>query len=507
LVVNGDQRKTTSPAGTQTTDDVTVNYDPTADQIRAMLNGETAVFDRTYFPWQDPGARGGNPTLKEIDINPKKGSNTIDVEGDPANVPVVINGRGSNDALSVAQTTQDLGNIRAPITFNQNPNANSMALFDQGTTGSHTFLISPGLVQRDGTTLIKFDDKKGLLAIDGSRTATTTFDVTGTRASTPVTLNGHSGSDVFVLDSPKDHDTHHFLGKVTIDGGAGSTGSELDVHDEGDKAGGTTWTVSAAGLIRTDAAKAPPTLVDYANIATLKLTGAAPKSVYNVTGTAAGTDTTITQKTGGATFNVGAGGVLAPVLGPLTVAGGADVDKGHTYALNFVDTAAGPGPAPQMYEIHASTFEVQHGASVTYSGMSSMETDGPMGPAAIWHVYDTDPNTPVTIGTGTGFGLATGNLIDIIPTGKDLSLIHKVTIKTLAKVAPSTVVVTNDKSDMTYMATDTELTSATFPDFDLKYDGVGLVKITNDADPADSIKLEDLAKSVVVELITNDSRT
>jgi hypothetical protein len=506
LVINGDQLKTKSPVGTTTTDDISVGYDPSADQITATLNGETAVFDRTYFPWQNPSKRGGNPTLKEVDINPKKGSNTIDVEGDPANVPVTVNGKGVDDALSVDKTAQNLDNIRAPITFKQNPTTNSMALFDRETTGSQTFSIQPGLVQRGGTTLISFDDKKGSLAIDGSSGAKATFNVMGTRRSTPVTLNGHSGRDLFVLDAPTDHDTHHVRGKVTIDGGAGSTGSEVDVHDEGDRAAGTMWTVSPTGLSRTDATAAPPTLVDYANVATLKLSGAAPKSVYNVTGTAAITATTITQTTGGATFNVGAAGTLAPIVGPLTVVGGAKVDTGHTYALNFNDTAS-TSPYPPMYEIHDSTFHVQGGALVAYSSMSTLEADGPIPLAAIWHVYSTDPDTPITIGTGAGSGLPTGNLIDIIPTGKDLSLIHKVTIKSLVKGVPSTVDVVNDQSDMTYVATDSELTSAKFPDFDLKYENVALVKIVNDANPADSIKLEDFAKSVVVELITNSSRT
>jgi hypothetical protein len=506
LVINGDQLKTKIPAGVKTTDDITVDYDPAKDQITATLNGETAVFDRTYFPWQAPAARGRNPTLKEIVINPKKGSNTIDVEGNPAKVPVTVNGEGTDDALSVCKKAQNLDNIRAPITFKQDPTANSMALFDQKTTGSQTYSIKPGVVLRGATTLITFDDKKGSLTIDGSKSAKATFDVMGTKPSTAVTLNGHSGSDLFVLDAPTDHDTHHLQGTLTIDGGPGSAGSEVDVHDEGDKAAGTTWYISDKSLIRTDAAKAIPTLVDYANIATLNLNGAAPKSVYNVVSTAAGTDTTITQKSGGATFNVGAAGTLAPVAGPLTVVGGADVDKGHSYALNFNDTTPAPSPAPPVYELHASTFEVQHGALVTYSGMSTLETDGPIALAAIWHVYATDPKTPVTIGTGAGFGLPTGNLIDIIPTGKDLSLIHKVTIKSLVKGAPSTVLVANDQSDMTYVATDSELTTAKFPDFDLKYEGVGLVKIVNDAEPADSIKLEDLAKTVVVELITSKLR-
>jgi hypothetical protein len=119
----------------------------------------------------------------------------------------------------------------------------------------------------------------------------------------------------------------------------------------------------------------------------------------------------------------------------------------------------------------------------------------------------TNLTTPVTIGTGEGYGLSTGNLIDIIPTGKDLSLINSVTITSLATGVPSTVFVANDKAEMTYVASDSELTTTAYPSFDLKNTNVGLLKIVNDADPADTILLDDLAVFTTVELITNSSRT
>jgi hypothetical protein len=138
--------------------------------------------------------------------------------------------------------------------------------------------------------------------------------------------------------------------------------------------------------------------------------------------------------------------------------------------------------------------------------MTSLETDGPSFGAAVWHVYGTPAGTPVTIGTGAGVGLPTGNLIDIIPAGKDLSLIHKVSVEAISPGPPLTILVANDASPMTYLATDSELTTAAYPLFDLKYANVKLLKVVNDAEPADAILLENLAGLVSVELVTNNSR-
>jgi hypothetical protein len=220
--------------------------------------------------------------------------------------------------------------------------------------------------------------------------------------------------------------------------------------------------------------------------------------------------------------------------------GGADTDPAHSYAVRFNDTgapgfappptgptttasaspsaarsgAAAPPPSLATYELYPTTFQVQRGPLITYAGMSSLETDGPLSSAGIWHVYGTSPHTDVTIRTGAGFGLPTGNLIDIIPTGKDLSLIHKVTIVPLTvgdppmpvMGPPATVAVINDQADMTYVASDSSLTSSAFPEFDLEYADVEFLKIVNDADPADSIVLDDLAMFVLVTLVTNASR-
>jgi hypothetical protein len=285
LVVKGDQLPSVD-------DTVTIDYDTTTghDQVVATLNGETARFDRTYFPWDTAKAQAKHPTLKEIVINPLTGSNTINVEGNPDKVPVTVNGKGSNDALAVSPTAQNLDNIRAPITFNQNPTGNSITLFDQSAPGATTYSIKQGVVVRNGKTVVNFDDKTGSLTVNGVRVASATFNVDGTRKSAPITVNGFSGGDVFEV-GPTEKKLDKLQGTLTLNGAAGA-GNTLEVHDELNGKAAPSWQVSDSAVARLGAAQ-----INYANMATLKVFGGSGSGgVYNVSSTAAGTATAITIK-------------------------------------------------------------------------------------------------------------------------------------------------------------------------------------------------------------------
>jgi hypothetical protein len=519
-----------------------------SDQIRVTVSRSVAqgqgapqtvdqvyTFDRTNFPWDNPP---GHANVEKVQVLLGGGTNTVNVERTGEHVPVKVEAAvsPSTNTVSLSGTAHDLDNVRSEVDVS---GPCTITLFDQNTQTARTLTLSSTaqegkVVGAGNRVLLKYVPATNAtgtpangatgLTFEGSSHAKPTVNVKSTEPKTPVTLHNHfaGGAQFDVEPSSKGH-VNTLLGLLTIDGGPGKAGTVADVHDESNTAAGTTWHVTDSSLARTEGSAAPPSMIDYASVGVLNLDGAAPGSVYDLAATAAGTVTSITQKTGGATFNVGSTGSLVPVAGPLNVEGGSDADAKNAYALKFNDTGSGfvPPPPPAAtalatpalppyvpaYELDASTFKEQHiGTTITYKDMTSLETDGPSFGAAVWHVYSTPAGTPVTIGTGAGVGLATGNLIDVIPAGKDLSLIHKVSVKALTPGPPSTILVANDASPMTYVVTDSELTTAAYPLFDLKYANVKFLEIVNDAEPADAIFLEGLAGLVSVELVTNNSR-
>jgi hypothetical protein len=503
LVLYGDQRTVAGSNGQSvlTNDDITVNYalDPghQIDQIVVTQNGETVQLDRTYFPWDSTHS----PTLKEIDINPKSGTNTVDVESNPANVPVKVNLTGSDDTLSVSLNGQNLGNIKAPITYNQSSTTTSTAhLYDAYSPGSHVFSIQQKVVQRDGTDLLKLENNNpGAVVLDGSMYFTATFNVVSTRAPISVTVNGHSGTDQFEV-SPTENNLYKVLGPVTLDGEAGSTATLLEVHDEKNPTA-KNWSITDSLIGRDGAAP-----IAYANMAILNIFGGKGSgATYDIMGTSAATTLTALQiKSGSDTINVGApaAGMLDAIAGPLAIVG----DGTDTYALNIHDEAC---LASRLYHLTDSKFQFTNASGphpIYYTNMTSLELDGPLFPPTIWHIFSTNAKAPVTINTGSGFGGPSGgpapNRVDFLPTGFDLSLIHSVSIKSEAPGLPTFVLLEHTAAGTTYTVSDTSLSAAGFPAFAFSYGGVGEIDIVNDgyANPGvPPLPVTKLATSVTVK--------
>jgi hypothetical protein len=466
LTVKGDQLK---DAGGHVTPNDTVSVEDSADsdRIKVTLNDEVAEFDRKYFPWQPDGKQKQNIT--KITVEPKTGSNTVNIEATTDKVPVTIQGATGTDTIQVSATAQKLDNIHGKITLKGGSDTNTITLFDQNEAAvSRTFTIQSTSVKRDGTDVITFDNKTTNLEVNGSNSVGTTFDVVSTGAKTKVALNGHTGRDVFNL-SPTDKNLDKLLGEVTVDGGS-SGGNELNVHDETNGRTGATWTVTDSTLQRTGGGSAK---VTYRNVTYLNISGTKANAVYNVESTASGTTTTITAAAGSDTFNVAPTSKnLDGIKGKLAF----DGDGKDNYALNLYDQSS---LDLEVYKLTRSTVDRVNimntvSVSIVYTHVTSLELNGSLLAPTIWHIHGTEEATPVTIKGGASL-----NMIDLTPDLYDLAAIHSVTVKNVSKGIPYIVTFVNSNSPMHYMVDDTKVVIPELPSFHLTFENVGELNVIN----------------------------
>jgi hypothetical protein len=274
-------------------------------------------------------------------------SGTYNIQGTPAGATVTIYpGTGSN-TFSVVPGLQGLvlnGVSTGPLMID-----------DSADTGPATYTITATTVQVNGLPAITYTGAPSLIVKGGS--GTNTFNVLGTTAATPVTLDTGTGTaTVNVGNSANSLDL--IQGALTVQGQGGS--DLLNVNDSG---AGTahTYTVSVASIARNGMAT-----IAFAGIQNIALSGGPiTGNLFVVSSTAAGTTTTVTCSPSAFDEFVveDNAGTMNSIQGNLFLHGQA---KASNFALfyDYLNSATG-----LSYTLTNSTLNRTGTATITFTGL------------------------------------------------------------------------------------------------------------------------------------------
>ncbi len=334
--------------------------------------------------------------LATLVLNGSSVGSTYRIDSTAAGTATTVNAQGGGNSFVVAPFSQNLGNIQGALTLNGGPGFNNLFVDDHNDPAADTYTIATGSVHRTGSVGATYTGVT-FVEVNGGALGNT-FNVNSTAASTPVTLNGGGGTDIFNLTASN---LDPLAGAVTINGGGGT--NTVNVNDQ-TKSGVQTYVVTATTVTRGPVFAG----LTYASIQDLFLNGGTGADIYNIQSTSAAT----TVKGGAAsdTFNVGNAGVLDGILGALTVNG-----AGGTNTMNVNDQNA----ASHTYTLTASTLTRSGSATITYFSLKSIVVNGGTG-TNFFDVFAT-PTITVTLhgnlaGTNTLVGPNASNTFAITGT-------------------------------------------------------------------------------------------
>ncbi|HEY2880954.1 MAG TPA: hypothetical protein VGJ15_00940, partial [Pirellulales bacterium] len=170
-------------------------------------------------------------TVESVLLDTGTGADTLNIKSTAATVASTINTSDGNDSITLGNAGL-LDGILGAIAIHGQPNAaspttsvtclgvtNTLArgdllhFDDSASAVGLQYNLTAGTFQRTGTTLVTFDGMETLVLDAGTQADAIT--VTGTNASTNVTVNGNAGSDTITLVG------NGATSSVILDGGAG----------------------------------------------------------------------------------------------------------------------------------------------------------------------------------------------------------------------------------------------------------------------------------------------
>ncbi len=316
------------------------------------------------------------------------GNVVVNVNGQPGILPdsgLNIKTGGGNDVVTIGNGTTPLP--LAGLTFVTSSGGNDqLILNDQGTTAAQTWAIeNPAAnitrVLRNGQVLLvsdqdvmQFNAGSGNDAITvigaGVNSATVSagggndvINVSGTTAGRPLTVSGDDGNDTVNVASPGNNlDTLGAL--VTFHGLAGT--DTLNINDTANTRGDT-WTLTPTVVSRTGG---PNPAIPYGTVEALNISLNAGSSIINVTGTAAGTVTTINGvKVNLAPTDIALSNTSVPensatgtVVGNLSAT---DPDAGDSHTFSLTNSAGG------RFKVVANQVQVDNGSLLNLEANTS----------------------------------------------------------------------------------------------------------------------------------------
>jgi hypothetical protein len=304
-----------------------------------------------------------------------------------------------------------------------------------------------------------------------------TVDINSTLASAPVTINGGSGNNSFVLTPASDF-LDNIQGAVTINGGTGT--STLTVDDQNDPFNGDTYTIGVGSIQRTAEA-----LISYNGVSSVTISGSSTANItYDINSTSSSTPLTINAGNGANSFVLTpASGFLDNIQGAVTLHGGTGT---NTLTVDDQNDPFGG----DTYTIGIGSIQRTAEALISYSGVSSVTINGSSTVAITYNINTTAAGTPVAINGGSG-----ANVFNLTPTSENLNnLAGAVTINA---GSASTVNVDDqlNAAAATYTVTATKVSRSGFGG--LTYAGLGAL-VLNGGSLADTYNIQSTAAGSIV---------
>lgn len=401
------QADITVHGGGQTT--VTLNDGLVADHTTYHINAQSAIR-------LDPVAVNlSNVTALILNGAP---SASYELEAPPTGAAVTINpGPGPNTFSPTSALLPGSG-------FTINLADTDLILDDSASTADTIYTITDTTLQIGDLPPLVYTGLAGLTVMGGS--GNNVFNVEGTAAAIPVTIDAGDGSNVVNAGVPVN--LLNNVPQLTVHGGA-HTVLSLDDQANADfpgsiYAGWDTFTTNPTYVITDQAVTRENTVIEtdpqtgqlvgtfhiantvnYSNLAALNLNGGLSNDVFDIESTAAGTQTIIDSGGGSDLFNVSPQAQdLDGIEGPLALHGPASGTGSAALMVNDQNATAST-----YYTITASTISstLPHGGqarpftTISYDAMASLTLRGGSGSNVPW-VQSTPAGLALSIFSGAG---------------------------------------------------------------------------------------------------------
>jgi acrosin len=322
------------------------------------------------------------------------GNDTVNVEATSG--PLVVNLGNGTDSVNVSPVAQNLNNIQGSVTIQSGLGTDTLNVNDQASAASRTFTMFAISVSRSGSALISYSPGISIYVNGGS--GDNTYNIGGTEASLPTTLNTGGGTDMVNVEatsgplvvnlgsgtdgvnvSPAAQNLDNIQGAVTLQNGGGT--ATLTVNDQASGAS-QTFSMTASSVSRLGSP-----LISYGpGINQVSLNGGSGNNTYNVTGTSPFSSSTTVNTGGGSdVVYVGLGGTIAPIQSALSVNG-----QGGVTILGVYDQNGGVG---LNYSLGSSELDRDGAGPILYSGIQGLTVY--TANASIFHANSTAAGTPV----------------------------------------------------------------------------------------------------------------
>jgi hypothetical protein len=331
--------------------------------VAATVNGDRLVFD--------PGA------ISSINVQPRLGTNTINIESTLPGVPVTISdANGSVNNINICSVSQFLDNIKGNVTIGGG-GTNTLTVFDQNDPFNDTYTLTASTMTRTASAVITYG---GLSAVtlDGGK-GIETYNVNGT--GTPLTLNAGIGNDTVWLGTGN-LDT--LPGHVTVNGQGGTDWVYL--QDQG-VSFNDTYAISSTTVTRPFFGG-----LTYGGVEFLTLTAENGNNIINVGATAYGTTTSINAGGGNDLIALGQNN-LDYLRGPVVVDGQAGSDT-----VSVQDEGS---PNSYVYTITGTTVTRPSFGGLTYKNAEALHVFGSYGQDT-FNILGSLATTPSTLYAGAG---------------------------------------------------------------------------------------------------------
>jgi hypothetical protein len=193
-----------------------------ADALSVDVSGSTFTLSRAGY-----NATGSTSGLTQIVVNGRGGADTINILH-TGGLSVQVSGGAGDDVLNIGSGAA--ANLSAastaPITFDGGAGTDATVCFDNGSAFTGTYTLSAGALARSGFGGLTYSALEAL-SLSASDTAST-IDVTGTFSTTPITINGNGGDDVFNISA-----TASGSSPVFIRSGAGNDSVNVNTDNSG----------------------------------------------------------------------------------------------------------------------------------------------------------------------------------------------------------------------------------------------------------------------------------
>ena len=238
-----------------------------------------------------------------LTVNAGSGGDTVRIERTAASSSVTVNGGGHDDTVIVGDPSSlgpfhTLDGIQGLVTVRGNSGADALFVKDNALSAAgHTYTVTNDRVQRSGAAAIHYDDVEELEV--RARPADDAINVQSTAAGTVTRIEAGGGNDTITvgryvnLSSTPSYAVpgetlDQLQGTLILDGGSGTDG--VTVRDTTNLAqAGKTYTLTALGVLhRFGTASILVSSVEERTLLSSKF-----NDLITVTGTAAGTATTI----------------------------------------------------------------------------------------------------------------------------------------------------------------------------------------------------------------------